>query len=605
MPETAGRNFVRNVGVMLTAEPVFGRALSLPECAEALSRMSLGSVLARLSLLKYVNEEILLDPDATPEERRHHTRLVLGTLLDRAHRERAEADVRAEENFLPLSNQALLAAMQLAMECSPRDTEHWVTGDPWRLLLTHVLLSFQSAGFSAEFRASAAQQRSFEGMGPRGQAEFIRNHFAHVAPLYTRPVIGRLFGMFHTPEIEAYFQQKTGESVATWTTRVFGLTPDEYLAAAFLSGGAKSRFNRDNPDADKLLYSEESLLGILREPLREKIERLYRLASRPVGEPSGTTAGTIDDYTYAATAFLEQPVVNFGTASLCVSPDLMVRKFLFGVPYLAQQAMQRAAGRPLNDSEITSSRAPFGHLFEGYVQWLIRALLKDVNGIEIIANVSYDRPAEQKECDIVIRRGDMAIALEAKSTLSTLRFRQTGDFAELDRLLLGGAKQAYRAARAIRGGRARKPDGVPIEGVRCVIPCVVTLESIPLFEPIAEFYERHLAAEAELPLFVPEDGVEAVQFFDIEFVESLETDLDLSPGSAAVFGYLLQRARRESLRYRSIRTGISPPASPGAPRPFNDLVERSRVAIDAFVRSWINRDSGPSESPGGSPRSNA
>lgn len=483
--------------------------------------------------------------------------------------------------------------MELALECCPRDTMHWVRGDPLRLELTHVLLSFQSVSFSQAFRDRAAQQSSFEAMGPDGQAEFIRNTLGHRTSLYTRPVIGRLYAMFHIAEIDSTFIEKTGETISSWMNSIFGITPDEYLTAAFLSGVARTRLNLNQPDADQLAYSEDTIWDFLREPLRGKLRCLYAFASHPVGDPSGIPAYTIDEYLYRATAFHAHPIINFGHFSLCVSPNLVLRKFLYGLPYLVQQATQRARGRNLTENEIKACRSPFGILFESYVGWLVRELLSQVQNVEIIANVGYGPNAERRECDLVIRRNDVALVLEIKSTLPTIRFRQTGRFEDLDPMLEPGAKQVFHAARAIRAGTACRPDGSLIEAARWVIPCVVTYDDLPLYEPISVFYERHLVAKTRLPLFTEQDGIEPIQFFDVDFIESWETDLDLSPASAALFGYLIQRARRDNLRYRPVLPNVANAATQGALKPFNDIVERSRIHLDSLVRSWKMHPSEP------------
>jgi len=267
----------------------------------------------------------------------------------------------------------------------------------------------------------------------------------------------------------------------------------------------------------------------------------------------------------------------------------MLRKFLFGLPYLAQESRVRTLGRPLNDGELKRCRAAVGVLFEAHVVWLVRQLLGPVPNIRILPNVTYGPKGERRETDLVVICGDTALVLEIKTTMASLNFRKTGRFEDLDAMLQTGAVQAYRAALALRAGQASEANGQPIEGVRWVIPCVVTYDDIPLFEPISVFYERHLTEKTKLPLFAAADGVEAVQFFDVDFLESWEDEIDLSPGSRAVFGYLIQRARQEDLRYRKIRSGIVNGPSAGAPGPFNELVEESRVFMNHAARSWLKK----------------
>lgn len=64
---------MRNFDITLTAEPIFGRTLTLAECSAVLAKMSLGAVVGRLALFKHINEEVLCDPDASIETRKNHT----------------------------------------------------------------------------------------------------------------------------------------------------------------------------------------------------------------------------------------------------------------------------------------------------------------------------------------------------------------------------------------------------------------------------------------------------------------------------------------------------------------------------------------------------
>jgi len=164
-----GRQFMRNFAVTLTAEPIFGRTLTLAECSAVLAKMSLGAVVGRLALFKHVNEEVLGDPDASIETRKEHTMRMLHTLLDAPHVTKALADANNDPNFRPVSDQALLATLELALCCCPRGTDKWITGDPLRLELTHVLLSFQSTLFSRAFMRGPTRKPALKASGPKGR----------------------------------------------------------------------------------------------------------------------------------------------------------------------------------------------------------------------------------------------------------------------------------------------------------------------------------------------------------------------------------------------------------------------------------------------------
>lgn len=585
MPNGA-EHFSAGFAVTLTAEPIFGQALTLAECSRALSRMSFGSVVGRLVLLKHINEGVICDGDTPENTRRMHILRTLAFLLDRPGVIRALADAGSDPLFRPLSDQALLATLELAVRYCPRDNTNWINDDPLRLELTHVLLSFQSVLFSSRFRQRLDGEQSLEDLGDEALAEFLRNTLAHRTDLYPRNALGRLYALCCIPAVMDAVLARTGKSATEWFLETFELTPTEYLGCAFLSSAPSMRLDFNAPDAEALFYREETFWNAVDESHRSKIKRLLGLATQQVGPPSGTSIGSLDEFLFEARSFYVRPVLDFGHVSICVSPNLMMSKFIVGLPYLAQESRQRVLNRPLTSSERKACRAPFGILLESFVAWLVARLLAQNPEIEVLPNITYGPTAQRAESDLIVVRGDLAVVIEVKTTMTSLEFRRTGAFESLDMLLESGAKQAYRAALALREGRAYRSDGSCIEGVRWVVPCVLTYDDIPLFAPISDFYEQHLMRKTGLPLFQAAGGVEAVQFFDIGFLESWEEHFDFSPGSGALFGYLVQRARRLDLRYRGFRAGISAAPAPGAPLPFNEVVEESQRVLNS-VRTWL------------------
>jgi hypothetical protein len=165
-----------------TATPFFGRPLELPECAATLSRMSLESVVGRLALLRHVNDGIFSDP-ATNEVARYNRRSI-EFLFDEARQELARQEAGRDDKFRPVSDQALQATFELAVLCCPRDNQHWINGDPLRIELTHVILSFQEVLFSraSQSRLDRVSNESPDKWGVLGQdawQEMIRNRMAH------------------------------------------------------------------------------------------------------------------------------------------------------------------------------------------------------------------------------------------------------------------------------------------------------------------------------------------------------------------------------------------------------------------------------------------
>lgn len=109
--------------------------------------------------------------------------------------------------------------------------------------------------------------------------------------------------------------------------------------------------------------------------------------------------------------------------------------------------------------------------------------------------------------------------LEGKTSFESLGPEAWAEF--LRNRMAHNTHHYYRASRALREGRAvRAKEGSAIEGIRFVVPCVVTYDTIPLFHPVSEFYETHLQKKTGLKLVRAEDGIEPLQFFTVDFLES-------------------------------------------------------------------------------------
>ncbi len=599
-------NPMDRTAVTYTATQFFGRPLEISECAAVLSRMSLESVVGRLALLRHVNDGVFSDPDPSTGEVQRYTRRSIEFLFDEGRQDLAREQAMSDDKFRPVSDQALQATFELAVLCCPRDDLHWINGDPLRIELTHVILSFQEVLFSRAFqvrlgRVANENPGNWGVVGQDAWQEMIRNRMAHNIGKYYRRALGRLYAMCRNPEIDAMVQKRaSGKSVTTMFSETFGLSPEEYLGSAFLSVAPGFGMDLTAPDAIKCFYRPETYWNLIAEPYRGKIRDLMALATRPANEPEQMPAISLDDFLYHACQAHVQPVLDLGNAALCFSPHLLMNKFVVGLPYLAQEmAIKRAAPRVLSPREIGGVRAPFGILFECYVVWLFRKLLQGWTGTEIVAPMWCGPTKEYGECDLVVIRRDTAYVFEIKTTLATLVFRRTGSFVGLDAVLLEGAKQAYRAALALRASLAvRASDGKPIEDIRFVVPCVITYEDIPLYHPISDFYEEHLADVTKLPLFKSADGIESLQFFDVDFLESWESNFDLSPNSGAPFAYLLQRARNPFIRHDSIQSGVAHPRLPEAPTPYDDNINESRAYLEMLARSWRQpSEEAPAASP--------
>jgi hypothetical protein len=543
-----------------------------------------------------------MDPDTPEADRNDHLRAFVTFMFDAGHMKAvADEAARAPRDFRPLSDQALLATLELALTVCPRDSGRRFDHDADRVLLTHVILSFQTALFSSALVERIKSVGSFSDLGEHDFAEFVRNRAAHSTRAYYRHAMGRLFGFCCTPEIGDMIQQKMGTSIEQWFQEYLGVSPRAYVVLAFMLVTPALRLNLAQPKALDLFFDPERFFAPVLEPQRSQLISLLKMSSCSLAEFKTDESLQLppSDYLYRATRFVVTPVLDIGPASICVSPTLLLNKFLTGLPYLALESRKRIIGRRLTDSEAKAARAPLGHLFESYVIWLLRQWLSTWSRTEVISPY-YCRGngSKNSERDLVIVRGDAAFAFEIKASVANLELRQTGCFQHIDRMVKNGALQVNHAAKALLAGEAVRADRTPILGIRRVIPCVLTYDNVPLYPlypPVSDFYENHLEREVNMPLFREEKGVYPLQFLDAAFLESWESNFDLSPESGSPFGYLETRARDPMLRHGEIDgSRVAGHARPESPRPFENLVESAAALLGAEGRSWLN----PSSSQG-------
>jgi hypothetical protein len=588
-------DFTSGIVVTLVADEIFGSVLTLEACAAILRQFHLNTVIERIVLLMHINARIFMDTEISDIDRRNHFIAFVKFMLDSKHAESvAKVAVEGGKQFRPMSDQALLATLELALAVSPRSGGHSFDSDADRMSFTHVILSFQTDLFSPELREKIKSVNGFHDLTEQDFAEFVRNNAACNTNTYYRNAMGRLYGFCCVAEIGNVVNERMGMSLDAWFEKHFGLSARAYFSLAFLLSGPAQRLNLAQPNSGDLFIQPERFFGTICEPQRSQLLSLVRLSTQRSNEFEAVKnlSSSLAEYVYSANRFFVRPIIDIGTASACVSPTLLMNKFLTGLPYLATEARKQAlgcVGGALPESDAKSARAPFGYLFERYVIWLMRQWFANWSRTEVISPY-YSSPDKQKasERDLVIVRRDAAFAFEIKASVASLELRQKGSFEQIDRMVKTGALQVHQAAKALLSGQAVRANGEPISGIRRVIPCVVTYDRIPLFPPISDFYEKHLEREAKENLFQQHDGIYPLQFVDVDFLESWETCFDLSPESGSPFGYLEMRARDPKLRFRDVnRNHVVGSPRPESPRPFENLVEKSFDLLDTEIRSWL------------------
>ena len=255
----------------------------------------------------------------------------------------------APRNFRPLSDQALLATLELALTVCPRDSGRRFDQGADRVLLTHVVLSFQDGPVFSCLGGADKSDGTLAGLGEHDFAEFVRNRAAHSTRAYYRHTMGRLFGFCCTPEIGNVIQQKTGTSIEQWFQEYLGVSPRAYVGLAFMLVTPALRLNLAQPKALELFFDPERFFAPVREPQRSQLISLLKISTCALAEfkTDESLQLPLSDYLYRATRFFVTPVLDIGPASICVSPTLLLNEFLTGLPYLALESRRRMVSRRL------------------------------------------------------------------------------------------------------------------------------------------------------------------------------------------------------------------------------------------------------------------
>lgn len=578
-------------GVVLTADRIYGRNLSLAECRAEMSRFRFISVLGFLTIVLRLNDDVVMDAESSQSDRDAEIRRLLHLLFDGEALQRAtrewEETTAGGHFFRPLSSPAVLGLVEFAGAHCVREGGISVTAR-----LAWVLLSFQSELISRSVQETAWGEMNMVDASLVIHADLVRNRLAHNPEWYLRNCMARLYAFAFIPAVGAKLPR--GTTQAGWFQEWFGMSPADYLFAATAMLAFQGQFDRSQADIRRIQTSRAEILGSFNDDFRPQVERLLTLAVRPIAE-IGSGVREISSFTeiiYHATAMMRSPLIELNDDHLlCVSAVHLRNKYLAGIRHLPLD-LRRVGVGSLPNSVVESFGGSFGLMLEGYVIWLLRQWIVADQRTRIYENYRIPplRPGDDPERDLLIVRGDVALVFEIKSRAISLAVRHKGDFESLDTVLLPPAFQAYTAAQALRAATATTATGEVIEGIRTVVPIAVVWDIVPLASAFAQSYERHLQQLTSRPLFREEDGIMPLQFLSIEFLESLEILCDLTPSSGEFFGVLMERARREELRYAPIQGEGLRGLRPGQPAPLNDAANASQAMLRNEAERRLRRD---------------
>lgn len=581
MPTTRPAPF--RFGIVMTGESVFGRNLSFDECRDALKTMNFLHVAIRLVMLLRYNDEKIMSGEVADAERDMRISRMLGTFLDDGmllRRALGEWELirSSGQQYRPFSSQAILALLEFAGAHCPRSGGGNVENAPYRLQLTHILLSIQTELVS---RVGLKQLVSVASVAEGSEVihtELVRNRMAHNAEWYTRNAMARIYALGFVPEIGSSLP--SGFSPATFFQNRLGLDPGQYLVAALLTGMFHGSFDPDAPSFSATAVKPEDLFAHIQPSLRERMREYICLASQSAEKLGEGIVGakTLSELIYMATSFYVRPILAFEGFSVCTSSIHLKNKFLVEIVHLVQDRRRAVDGGALSTEFVKAVGGEFGALFEAYLRWLFNAWFGSWPRTRL--HFGYKIPStghggKDSERDLLVVRSDTAFLFEVKSKPAPLALRHSGAHEDLDRVFLPGSLQARSAAEALRAGRAMTRSGARIEGIRYVIPCVIVWDFVPMAGTLSASYERHLENLVGPSTFRESDGIAPLQFLSLQDVEAWERNCDLTPESGDLFGFLVRRSREEGLRHSPMEQDHFRGVKPGQPSPLDDMAAES------------------------------
>lgn len=225
--------------MMLTAEEVYGRNLTLSECQAVCGGLDFGAFACYLAMVWRFNEEAFNALPVSPAKASLLTELLDNIIFD--PKARAAARILIAKNtgpFTPISLQAALATLELAGRFCPRQNRRNQLTETEREQVTKVLLSFQGEAFGRKAlkRLRLGRIRTWDELNARELAAFTRNLISN-NPLHPYGnSFARLYAYGHRKPIADYFLAKTGRSLDSWFQDNLGMSSREYVFAAFAAG---------------------------------------------------------------------------------------------------------------------------------------------------------------------------------------------------------------------------------------------------------------------------------------------------------------------------------------------------------------------------------
>ena len=539
-----------NLASIPTATDVYGYALTLSKCKKILASLNIVSYINVLALLKNMNELVFQkNIDSKSAEYQEHLNNLLIYLFNPDQQQKVNSIYQQDPDFFhPLSDQALIATLELTCKyCSSRFGAKLQTIKE-RQPLIHIILSLhENMAPSDLFR----DMRCWEDLTPETFSVFFKNVLACRFFNNYRFSNARLFTIANATEVNDDFSKVTGCSIDEWFKKRFSLSAKEFIICAFLMAGIGGQLKPENPDATHLYFRPEILFKKLLNEYPKLIDFVDLASITPEGlAKQHTVSSNLYETLYKATAPRIYPNLIIGENRICFSKQLVLNKFLFGLPYLVQEVYKKQVGRELFDDEVKDLRSECGYLFEAYVKCLFIKWFSEADGIRTVFNYKIGKKKNELEGDILLIFKRVAYVFEIKSLLPTLKLRQTGNLELLVETLCGAVDQAMNLSDAINKGDV-EVSKEKIPRIERITPCVIIYGEFPITHEYSHIIEAKIVEKLNRDVFSINTDTLPLQFFNISDFETTEQYFDFKNNPEEFFNCLQSRALQPELRYIS------------------------------------------------------
>ncbi len=560
-----------NAGAILTGRRIFDEELSLEQVKTLLTRMNRDRVLQICAGFNLQNKQFTLELGGwrNGQGARALEKLYSEFFKPNLDRKAAFFSECNDKRFAsPFSEVGLNALFCLACVFCKENGGDQMSGVDRKHNLMRVLLAVQNKVSPALAAIQSLNACEFEQVFPL----IGRSILAHRCLQNNWEFdLGRLFAFATEPAIGKQLAERAKITIDDFFKR-FGLPTIDYLIMFSILW--IYALTRNMVDIDLLTKGFKEHQKAFRLLIKNATSTPVKIAS------TLKESCDLEDAIFLSDTLITHPLTDVPIGQLVPSCSLLFNKFLRGFPYLALQS-QVTPNEPITDSEAKKRGADFGHIFEGYVVWLMKQWF-DRSDVQVVENYSVSPSKtgdDWSQGDLVLIHQEVAFAFEASTSRLALSFRKTGSLDECVKRYSRVTKQAYSRAKSLIEGRAFYEDReTPLPKVAKAFPCAVVFEFLPFAQPFVEPFEKRMAAEeVKAEAFDDSERIGPLQYFDVQKIEEWDEVFNLPSEIAALFSAIRERANSRCFRYQSISAACG--------RSGHGVVSRSGVVRKMFAAS--------------------